>query len=170
VDGTRGPYEPAFISNALQTNTGYANYNAVQLSARHTSGRLEFDPSYTYARSMDLSSNFGEEVNPFNQALCYAISVFDIKHNFVVSYEYQLPNVQLFHPNRLTKGCSLSGITRFAKKQERTRSTSTRLYAESCAIGLSINSSNCKLAFRTSWQCLEHIVPERGDHTEIIPV
>jgi len=86
----------------------------LQLSARHTEGRLEFDASYTYGKSMDESSNIGEEVNPFNPALSYAISAFDVKHNFVVSYDYQLPFDQLFRPNRLTKGWSLSGITRFA--------------------------------------------------------
>src|SRR3984957_19506059 len=63
---------------------------------------------------MDQSSNIGEEVNPFNPALSYAISAFDVKHNFVISYEYQLPFDQLFHPDRLTRGWSLSGITHFA--------------------------------------------------------
>jgi hypothetical protein len=55
-----------------------------------------------------------EEVNPFNPALSYALSSFDVKHNFVVSYEYQLPVDQLFRPSRLSKGWSLSGITHFA--------------------------------------------------------
>jgi hypothetical protein len=114
VDGTRTTYGPNFGSNALQSNTGHANYNSLQLSARHTSGRLEFDASYTYGKSMDQSSNIGEEVIPFNPALSYAISAFDVKHNFVVSYDYQLPFDQLLHANRLTKGWSLSGITRFA--------------------------------------------------------
>ena len=114
VSGTRGPLGPNFGSNALQSNIGYSNYNAVELSARHTTGRLEFDASYTYGKSMDQSSNIGEEVNPFNPALSYAISAFDVKQNFVVSYDYQLPFDQFLHPSRLTKGWSLSGITRFA--------------------------------------------------------
>jgi hypothetical protein len=38
----------------------------------------------------------------------------DVKHNFVVSYDYQLPFDQLLHPNRLTRGWSLSGITHVA--------------------------------------------------------
>jgi hypothetical protein len=46
--------------------------------------------------------------------LSYAISSFDVKHNFVVSYDYQLPFDQAFRPTRLTKGWSLSGITRFS--------------------------------------------------------
>jgi len=114
VNGTRGPLGPNFGSNALQSNLGYANYNALELSARHTAGRLGFDASYTYGKSLDQSSNIGEEVNPFNPALSYAISAFDVKHNFVVSYDYQPPFDQLFRPSRLTKGWSLSGVTRFA--------------------------------------------------------
>jgi hypothetical protein len=114
VNGTRGPLGPNFGSNALQSTIGAANYNALQLSARHTSGRLELAAAYTYSKSLDQSSNVGEEVNPFNPSLSYAISSFDVKHNFVVSYEYQLPFDEFFHPNRLTKGWSLSGITHFA--------------------------------------------------------
>ena len=114
IDGTRGPLGSSFGSNALQTNIGHANYNSLELSARHTTGRLEFSAAYTFSKSMDESSNIGEEVNPFNPSLSYALSAFDVKHNFVVSYEYQLPIDQLFHPSRLTSGWSLSGITRFA--------------------------------------------------------
>src|SRR5208282_6259127 len=114
VNGTRGPLGPNFGSNALQSTIGNANYNALELSARHTSGRLEFAASYTYGKSMDQSSTIGEEVNPFNPSLSYAISSFDIKHNFVLSYDYQLPFDRLFGPNRLSQGWSLSGITHFA--------------------------------------------------------
>jgi hypothetical protein len=114
VSGTRGPLGASFGSNALQSNIGHANYNALELSARHSSGRLEFSAAYTYSKSMDESSNIGEEVNPFNPSLSYAISSFDVKHNFVVSYEYQLPFEQLFRRSRLTTGWSLSGITRMA--------------------------------------------------------
>jgi hypothetical protein len=53
-------------------------------------------------------------VNPFNPSLSYAISSFDVKHNLVVSYEYQLPFDKLLRPGRLSNGWSLSGITRFA--------------------------------------------------------
>ena len=114
VNGTRGPLGPSFGSNALQSTIGRANYNALELSARHTSGRLEFSAAYTFSKSLDQSSNIGEEVNPFNPALSYALSSFDVAHNFVFSYEYQLPIDRLIHPNRLSRGWSLSGITRFA--------------------------------------------------------
>jgi hypothetical protein len=114
VNGTRGPLGSNFGSNALQSTIGHANYNALEVSARHTSGRLEFAAAYTYGKTMDQSSNIGEEVNPFNPALSYAISSFDIKHNFVVSYEYQLPFDEWLAANRFTRGWSVSGITHFA--------------------------------------------------------
>ena len=114
VNGTRNPLGPNFGSNALQSTIGNANYNALELSVRHTSKRLELSAAYTYGKSLDQSSNVAEEVNPFNPALSYAISSFDVKHNFVLSYDYQLPFDELFHPNRLTRGWSLSGITHFA--------------------------------------------------------
>jgi hypothetical protein len=114
VNGTRGPLGPNFGSNALQSNIGRANYNALELSARHTSGRLEFSGAYTFGKSLDQSSNIGEEVNPFSPALSYALSSFDVKQNFVFSYEYQLPVDRYLHANQLTRGWSLSGITRFS--------------------------------------------------------
>jgi hypothetical protein len=113
VNGTRGPLGPHFGSNALQSTIGNATYNALELSARHTSGRLEFSAAYTYGKSLDQYSNLGEEVNPFNPRLSYALSSFDVKHNVVLSYEYQSPFDRLLHPNRLSQGWSLSGITHF---------------------------------------------------------
>lgn len=111
VNGTRGPLGSNFGANALQSNIGHANYNALEVSARHTTGRLEFSLAYTYGKSMDQASNPAEEVNPFDPGLSYAISSFDVKNNFVASYEYQLPFDHFLHPNRLTTGWSLSGIT-----------------------------------------------------------
>jgi hypothetical protein len=114
VLGTRGPLGPNFGSNASQANIGHADYNALELGARHTTGRLEFAAAYTYSKSLDQSSNLGEEVNPFNPSLSYALSSFDVKHNFVVSYDYQLPVDRFLRGGRLTSGWSLSGITRVA--------------------------------------------------------
>jgi hypothetical protein len=114
VNGTRGPLGPSFGSNALQSNIGHASYNALELSVRHTSGRLEFFGAYTLGKSLDQSSNIGEEVNPFNPELSYALSSFDVRQNFVLSYEYQLPVDRILHSDMLTRGWSLSGITRFA--------------------------------------------------------
>ena len=45
-----------------------------------------FSAGYTFSKSLDQSSSLGEEVNPIDPALSKAISAFDVKHNFVVSY------------------------------------------------------------------------------------
>jgi hypothetical protein len=71
--------------------------------------------AYTYSKSLDQSSNLGEEVNPLNPSLSRALSSFDITQNFVVSYSYQVPIGRLFRAkNRWTDGWEFSGITRFS--------------------------------------------------------
>jgi hypothetical protein len=76
---------------------------------------LEISAGYTYGKSLDASSNLGEEVNPINPRLSYALSSFDIRHNFVVSYNYKVPFETLFHAtNRWTQGWEISGITHFS--------------------------------------------------------
>ncbi len=115
IDGTRGPLGSNFGSDTNQTTIGKSNYNSLQLSLRHSSGRLELAAGYTYGKSLDESSNLGEEVNPINPALSYALSSFDIRHNFVVSYDYKLPLQNLLHAsNRWTQGWEVSGITHFS--------------------------------------------------------
>jgi len=114
-NGTRGPLGSNFGSNANQATIGNSNYNALQISLRHSSKSLELLAGYTFSKSLDQSSNVGEEVNPLDPSLSRALSSFDVKHNFVVSYKYQLPIERLFRAkNRLTVGWELSGITRFS--------------------------------------------------------
>jgi hypothetical protein len=114
-NGTRGPLGSNFGSNANQATIGNSNYNALQVTLRHSGKRLNVLAGYTYGKSMDDSSNLGEEVNPINPSLSYALSSFDIRHNFVVSYNYQIPFESLFDAtNRWTQGWALSGITHFS--------------------------------------------------------
>ena len=114
-NGTRGPLGSNFGSNANQTTIGNSNYNALQVTLRHTTRRLTVLAGYTFSKSQDQSSNLGDAVNPLNPALSKALSSFDVKHNFVVSYNYQLPFEQLFHAsNAWTRGWELSGITHFS--------------------------------------------------------
>ncbi len=115
INGTRGPLGSNFGSDTNQATIGKSNYNALQLSVRHTSGRLELSAGYTYSKSMDDSSNLGEEVNPITPSRSYALSSFDIRHNFVVSYNYKIPFESLFRASsRWTRGWELSGITHFS--------------------------------------------------------
>ncbi len=115
IYGTRGPLGFNFGSDTNQSTIGKSNYNSLQVSLRHTSGRLELSAGYTYGKSFDESSNLGEEVNPINSALSYALSSFDVTHNFVVSYNYKLPLESLLHTsNRWSEGWEVSGITHFS--------------------------------------------------------
>jgi Carboxypeptidase regulatory-like domain len=114
-NGTRGPLGSNFGSNANQATIGNSNYDALQVTVRHSSKRLNVLAGYTYSKSEDQSSNLGEEVNPLDPALSKALSSFDVKHNFVVSYSYQIPFERLFRKaSRWTEGWELSGITHFS--------------------------------------------------------
>jgi len=114
-NGTRGPLGSNFGSNANQTTIGNSNYNALQVTLRHTSKHFNVLAGYTYSKSQDQSSNLGEAVNPFNPSLSKALSSFDVRHNFVVSYNYQLPFESLFRAsNGWTRGWEISGITHFS--------------------------------------------------------
>lgn len=113
--GTRGPLGSNFGSDANQATIGNSNYNALQITLRHSSKHLNVLAGYTFSKSEDQSSNVGEEVNPLNPSLSKALSAFDVEHNFVVSYSYQLPLEILFHStNRWTEGWEISGITHFS--------------------------------------------------------
>ena len=114
-NGTRGPLGSNFGSNANQATIGNSNYSALQVTLRHSSKRLTVLAGYTYSKSLDQSSNLGEEVNPIDPSLSKALSSFDVTHNFVVSYSYQIPFEHLFRvTNRWTQGWELSGITHFS--------------------------------------------------------
>jgi hypothetical protein len=114
ISGTRAPFGQNFGSVDWLTTIGNANYNALQLSVRHTTRRLELQAGYTYSKSLDNSSSISDQLNPYNYRATYAPSAFDLKHNFVVSYRYEMPFERVFGArNRLTQGWVLSGITRF---------------------------------------------------------
>ena len=115
VNGTRGPLGPNFGSNASQLTVGSSNYNAGEINVHYTSRRLEVIGAYTYSKSLDQASNVGDEINPVDPALSYGLSAFDIRNNFVVSYNYELPIDQFFSEHkRLTTGWRFSGITHIA--------------------------------------------------------
>src|SRR5262249_39498303 len=92
---------------------GKSNYNSLQLSLRQKISRLEFLAGYTYSKSLDNGSGYGEQIN-FVRPNEMSLSSFDVRHNFVISYDYTLPFDRLGGPSRLVKGWRLSGITRFS--------------------------------------------------------
>jgi carboxypeptidase family protein/TonB-dependent receptor-like protein len=113
IQGTRGPFGSNFGSVDWLATIGNGNYNALQLSVRHTARRLELQAGYTYGKSLDNSSSIADQLNPYNYHATYAPSAFDLKHNFVASYRLELPVERLLGArNRLTEGWVISGITR----------------------------------------------------------
>ena len=103
-----------FGNDSYFITIGTSAYNSAQINWRHTSGRLQALMGYTFSKSLDNSSGYGEQINPINPRLSRALSAFDSTHNFVFSYSYNLPIDKLGGPSRLTHGWQISGITRFA--------------------------------------------------------
>src|SRR5207247_2504714 len=115
INGTRGPLGPNFGTMTAQETTGYSRYNALELNLRYARANGNVSIGYTYGKSIDVASNLGEQVNPFDITATEALSAFDLRHNFVASYTYDLPLDRLFgRANALTKGWSISGTTRFS--------------------------------------------------------
>jgi len=116
VNGTRGPLGPDFGSNSYTANIANSNYNAFEASLERKAADFTFLAAYTFSKSIDNSSGYGQWINFTNYRLSRALSSFDITQNFVVSYNYALPLHRAFAgaPRRLTEGWSFNGITRFA--------------------------------------------------------
>jgi hypothetical protein len=98
-----------------QDAIGYSRYNALELNLRYTRGPASVLAGYTYSKSIDVSSNLGEQVNPFNISASEAPSAFDMRHNFVVSFNDELPfDRWTGHIGALTTGWTVSGTLRLS--------------------------------------------------------
>lgn len=90
---TRRPF-PRFGRGILRDDGGRSTYHALQAKVeRRLSAGLSFLASYAYAKSMDdVSSDIGGAVqNPRDFDAEWAVSDFDVTHNFVFSGLYELP-------------------------------------------------------------------------------
>jgi hypothetical protein len=105
INGTRTTLGPSYGSVTRQETIGASHYNAIELNLHYAKGANTVLAGYTYSKSVDVSSNLGEQVNPFDVALSEAPSAYDMRHNFVVSFNYELPVVT---------GWSLSGTIRLS--------------------------------------------------------
>jgi hypothetical protein len=114
VNSTRAPFGPNFGSNQYFITMGNSAYNSLQASLRHTSGPLELLAGYTYSKSIDQASGYEDNVNPLNYRLSRVLSSFDMMHNFVLSYRYELPFAHFFGPHRAASGWVITGIDRFS--------------------------------------------------------
>jgi hypothetical protein len=115
INATRTALGADYGTVTKQTSIGYSRYNGLELNLHYTKGAASILAGYTLSKSVDVSSNLGEQVDPFDVAKSEAPSAFDMRHNFVVSYSYDLPFEQVFNAhNQLAGGWSLSGTTRLS--------------------------------------------------------
>ena len=117
VAGTRGPNfpYPYYAKMQYYTTIGNSNYNSLQVTLQRRAANFTFLTAYTYSKSIDSGTGENEYLNPYNYHLSRALSAFDMKHNFVGSSSWAIPFDRVFGrmSTRLTKGWSLSGITRW---------------------------------------------------------
>jgi len=113
VNGTRGPLGPAFSNDDYEGSIANSNYNSFQASVRRSGKTLDLSLGYTYSKSIDQASSLADILDPFNFNATRGLSAFDLRHNFVATYEYQLPLERLSsRASVLTQGWAVSGITR----------------------------------------------------------
>ena len=163
---TLGPYvyyDPQFFSLYGWRSIGFANYHALQASLRkRMSHGILFDLNYTYSKSMDLTSaasrvgpinlasNLGNRVgggliNSFNIRQMYAVSDYDMTHQFNANWIAELPfgrgkaiaGDASGWLNGLIGGWQLSGLYRI---------TSGLPFSVSNGVNLPTNGANAGLA------------------------
>jgi hypothetical protein len=117
IPGTRDHLGPNFSQdNSFTANIANSSYSAGQVTVERKAADFTFLAAYTFAKSMDNSSGFGQWVNFLNPRLSRSLSAYDITHNFVVSYIWAVPFDRAFGklPKRLTQGWALNGVTRYS--------------------------------------------------------
>jgi hypothetical protein len=112
--GTRVGQGPLYGENTADTSIANSNYNALDTTLRYSRGGSNFMLSYAYGKSIDQGSNLGEQLNPINARQSRALSAWDMRHSFVVTYTAALPFQRFIRgADRLTDGWTLSGTSRF---------------------------------------------------------
>lgn len=110
----RTTFGPAFGSVELQRTIANAAYNAFEATLNHRSHGLDLLAGYTYSKSIDQSAGLAEPVNPVDPSLSRGLSAFDMRQNFVASFNYAVPKfAALGQWNRATSGWAIAGIARF---------------------------------------------------------
>ncbi len=99
----------------LQRTIANANYNAFEATLNHQSHGLELLAGYTYSKSIDQSAGLPEPVNPVDPSLSRGLSAFDMRHNFVASFRYAVPEMlpRVCCMRSRNSGWAVAGIARF---------------------------------------------------------
>ena len=106
--------------NASISNFGaYSSYNSMQISAsRRLAKQLTFTFAYTWSKALGLTNGDQDEAHPFNARMGnYSYLDYDVPHNVVFSYVWDLPKVPrtgMFNnvvSRQVLNGWQLSGLT-----------------------------------------------------------
>jgi len=106
-----------FGDNTYESTIANSDYHSFQATVNKSMGPLRFLAAYTFGKSLDDASAFGDLINPFNNRQSRALSAFDITSNFVASYSYSLPFQHLNTTGfvrALLSNWDIAGITRFS--------------------------------------------------------
>jgi len=107
-----------FGSNTWESTMANSNYNSLQVSLQRQVGAFQFLAGYTFSKSLDDASGYNDSINPYNFRASKGLSTFDMRHNFVLSYSYNVPFEKLARAKtgplrKFLEGWQASGITRF---------------------------------------------------------
>jgi hypothetical protein len=116
---------PSLINNVAAGNyygnddydatIGNSNYSALQVTVRGLAKGLTYSLAYTYSKSIDQASSISDVADPYDFNLTRGLSAWNLKHNFVATYDYRLPLERLsLRFRRVLEGWEISGITRAA--------------------------------------------------------
>lgn len=106
---------PVFSNIFAEDTVANSNYNSLQLMVekRYAHG-LQLQGAYTWSKSLDQASSFEETLNPFDFSASKALSLFDARHRFVLSYYWDIPTGKRTGVlGKLTNGWAISGISSF---------------------------------------------------------
>ncbi len=106
---------PVFTGIFAQDTIASSAYNSLQVSLDKRFARgLQFTAAYTWSKSIDEASSFEGILNPLPGANNYARSLFDARHRFVISYQWDLP-IRKYSgfAGKLLDGWAVSGITTY---------------------------------------------------------
>jgi hypothetical protein len=111
----RTSYGPQFGSVELQRTIANAGYNAFEATLNHRSHGFELLASYTYSKSIDQSAGLPEPINPVDPSLSRGLSSFDMRHNLVGTFRYEVPKFEAASRtlHALANGWAIAGIARF---------------------------------------------------------
>ncbi len=110
----RTQFGTEFGSVELQRTIANSGYNALEATVNHKSRGLELLASYTWSKSIDESAGLPEPVNPVNPSLSRGLSAFDMRHNLVGTFHYELPGLHSkTRLDAISSGWGVAGIARF---------------------------------------------------------